>query len=78
MLPAEAPQQPERVAVGTLGDGAGVEDQDVGGLSGTHAGKARGLENPCEVVGLDLAHLAAENMNVIGSARSVRTGGPCR
>lgn len=70
MLPAETPHQPERVAIGTIRDGTGVEDQDVGGLSGTHSGKAGGLENSCEVVRLDLADLAAENTNVIGSRRA--------
>ena len=70
VLPAEAPQQPERVAVGALRDGAGVHDQDVGGLSGTHARKARGLENPCQMAGLDLAHLAAKNVDVISSNRA--------
>ena len=67
MLPAEAPHQTERVTIGTLGDGTGVEDQDVGGLSGTHSGKARSLENSCQVVRLDLADLAAENTDVISS-----------
>ena len=78
MLPAEAPHQPERVTIGALCDGTGVKDQNVGELSGPHSGKARSLENLCQTAGLDLADLAAENTNVIGSrgasGQSVRAG----
>jgi hypothetical protein len=78
ILPAEAPYLPERVAVGALRDSAGVEDHDVGGLSGMNAKKARGLENTCQLAGLDLADLATENMNGIASrgasGQAVRTG----
>jgi hypothetical protein len=67
ILPAEAPYLPEGVAVGALRDRAGVEDHDVGRLSGRNARKARTLENASQVIGLDLAHLATENMNGIAS-----------
>jgi hypothetical protein len=78
MLPTEAPHQPERVTIGTFRDGAGMEDQDVGGLSRTHWGKARSLEKSCQAGRLDLADLAAENTNVISSrgasGQAVRAG----
>ena len=77
ILPAKAPQEPESVAVGAMGDGAGVHDKDVGGISGTDAGQPR----PRESVPAGRPRSGSPCSRERGPrrlCRSVRTGDPRR
>ena len=67
VLAPEPPDLAEGVAVRAGGHGAGVEDDDLRRLAGTRGLVPLGLERSSDPVGLDLAHLAAENVDGVGS-----------
>lgn len=72
ILAAEAPEKAQRVAVGARRDGAGVEDDDVGRLSGEGPAEPIRFQRPAQLRSLDLADLAAEDVHFERSERTSR------
>ena len=78
ILAAETPYQPERVAVGALGDGTGVEDDDVGGLVRDARGKGPQSRESVRGGPPRSGSPCSRERERHKLEESVRTGGPCR
>src|SRR5512139_493633 len=72
VFPPEAPGQSAGVPVGPVGDGAAVDDEDVGGGAGWHDGKPRAGGARDDAGGVGEVRLAADRYDREAPAHSIQ------